>query len=80
MMRKKPQEFGLGVREVQASPVDTFSPEVVMKPQAARGGAVGAGLQQLSQTLAGMGQQNRQFDDSTLKPLAQAVHTLRQQN
>ena len=77
-MRQKPKEFGLGVRQVQAAPVDTFSPEVVMKPQAARGGAVGAGLQQLSQTLAGMGQQNRQFDDKTLEPLAQAVHAMKQ--
>lgn len=79
-MRKKPQEFGLGVREVQAAAVDTFSPEAVMQPRAARGGAVGAGLQQLSQTLAGMAQQNKEFDDKTLRPLAQAVHTLRQQN
>ncbi len=79
-MRKKPQEFGFGVREVQAAPVNTFSPEVVMQPQAARGAAVGKGLQQLSQTLAGIGQQNKEFDDSTLRPLAQAVHNLRQQD
>jgi len=77
-MRQKPKEFGLGVRDVQASPVDTFSPEVVMQPRAARGGAVGEGLQQLSQTLAGMGQQNRQFDEKTLEPLAEAVHAMKQ--
>lgn len=76
-MRKQPQEFGFGVRGVQASPVDTFSPEVVQKPRAARGQAVSQGLSNLSQTLAGMAQQNRQYDDSTLEPLANAVFELR---
>ena len=77
-MRQKPKEFGLGVRDVQASPVDTFSPEVVMQPRAARGGAVGSALSGLSQTLAGMANQNKQFDDKTLQPLAQAVYAMRE--
>lgn len=76
-MRKKPQEFGFGVRDVQASPVDTFSPEVVMQPTPSRGAATGAALSSLSQTLAGMTQQNKQFDDKTLEPLAQAVYAMR---
>ena len=78
-MRKQPQEFGFGVRGVQASPVDTFSPEVVQKPRAARGQAVSQGLSNLSQTLAGMAQQNRKYDDSTLQPLANAVYTMREE-
>lgn len=76
-MRKKPQEFGFGVRDVQASPVDTFSPEVVMRPTPSRGAATGAALSSLSQTLAGVAQQNKQFDDGTLEPLAQAVFEMR---
>lgn len=79
-MRKKPQEFGMGVRDVQASPVDTFSPEVVMQPTPSRGAATGAALSSLSQTLAGMAQQNKQFDDKTLNPLAHAVHAMRKEN
>lgn len=76
-MRKKPQEFGFGVRDVQASTVDTFSPEVVMQPTPSRGAATGAALSSLSQTLAGVAQQNKQFDDKTLEPLAQAVYSMR---
>ena len=76
-MRKKPQEFGFGVRDVQASPVDTFSPEVVQKPQASKASGYAAGMAQLSQTLAGMSRQNKQFDDKTLEPLAQAVYAMR---
>ena len=76
-MRKKPQEFGFGVRDVQATPVDTFSPEVVMRPTPSRGAATGAALSSLSQTLAGVAQQNKQFDDKTLEPLAQAVYAMR---
>jgi hypothetical protein len=78
-MRKKPQEFGFGVRDVQASPVDTFSPEVVQKPQASRASGYAAGLSQLSQTLAGMAKQNRAFDDDTLEPLASAVFEMRKE-
>jgi len=76
-MRKKPQEFGFGVRDVQATPVDTFSPEVVMQPEATPNG-VAKGLSGLSQTLAGMSNQNRQFDQKTLQPLAQAVYAMRE--
>ena len=78
-MRKKPQEFGFGVRDVQASPVDTFSPEVVQNPQASKASGYAAGMVQLSQTLAGMARQNKQYDDKTLEPLAQAVYELREQ-
>ena len=79
-MRKKPQEFGFGVRDVQASPVDTFSPEVVMQPTPSRGAATGAALSSLSQTLAGVAQQNKELDDKTLKPLVHAVHAMRKEN
>lgn len=78
-MRKKPQEFGFGVRDVQASPVDTFSPEVVQKPQASKASGYAAGMAQLSQTLAGMSKQNRAFDDDTLEPLASAVFEMRKE-
>ena len=75
-MRKQPQEFGFGVRGVQASPVDTFSPEVVQKPRAARGQAVSQGLSNLSQTLAGMAQQNRKYDDKKSPAGKTDYHTM----
>ena len=62
-MRKKPQEFGFGVRDVQASPVDTFSPEVVQKPQASKASGYAAGMAQLSQPPAGMARQDKQYAD-----------------
>ena len=78
-MRRKPQEFGFGVRSTQAQPVNTFVTPSVPKPRM-RQDRLSPALESFSQTLAGIAREDYKYDQQSLEPLAQQVFDLKKAN